>query len=353
MIEECDRALSEQELKEKKEAQSKALASARLKECAIIVKIDSIRSRSTLGIPTPPPDTDTPPKFPNPTNKSNHSTTSTIESTIKSSTTETSSTNQPAAEATTATATSSAALAGTKDAPLEIDVIPEPFVIANKKVDSTAAVATLWTAVYTCFVKAPSKFVHQHMYNAKVNKMATFSATKNLERHANETAEILVTDGGPSGKVALFATSIANRKETEAVKRKAQASDDDLRGQLHELQQESKKMKRELGQEKNKRIKLEAQLKKQKAYPPLDPKESGGPAKGADKKNQTGKPQIQPKGPPNRRDKKTTGRENNVQRKADDANTEASAGNGKQHKQRNRKYFQTKKNKTWRKPSAN
>ena len=336
MIEECDRALNEQELKEKKEAQLKALKVARLKECTILTRIDSIRSRSTLGIPTPPPDSNTPPKFPS--ISTNESTTSTNESTIKTSTTDTSFINHVAR-----------APSGTKDAPLEIDVVPEPSMIALKKVDSTDAVATLWTAVYTCFVKAPSMFVHQHMYNAKANKMATFSAAKNLERHADKTAEILVVDGGPSGKVASFAASVTNRKVTETVKRKTQASDDSLRAQLQELQQESKKMKRELSQEKNKRIKLEATLKKQETKSPSNSKESGGPTKGAHKRNQTGKP----KGPPNQRDKKASNRGNTAQQRADDASTEANAESGRQHKQRNKKYFQTKKSKTWRKPSAN
>ena len=67
MIESCDKALSEKELEEQEAATRKELNRRRMKECFIATRVDSIRPKSTLGLPTPPPhppDSGTPPVFP-------------------------------------------------------------------------------------------------------------------------------------------------------------------------------------------------------------------------------------------------------------------------------------------------
>jgi hypothetical protein len=113
-------------------------------------------------------------------------------------------------------------------APLKIQDDPPapPTIITNsavKSVDTTVAVGKLWDAFKVCFVTASATFVQQHSYNNKAQKMAEFSATSQLNQHADKTLEILARDGGPTGKVATFAHDAVQQCANAAAKCKLQS----------------------------------------------------------------------------------------------------------------------------------
>jgi hypothetical protein len=174
-----------------------------MKEYIIITRVDAIRSKSTLGLPTPPqppPDKETPPSFP-------------AQQQLLATSTGGAHGAASTAAADSFTATRNAVVAGNENAPLEIqDVPPVPSTDSTvKSVDSSKAVAAFWTAVKACFVTAPSTFANQHVYNQKAQKMAALSTDAQLKKHANKTLEILTTDGISSGKVVAAAEYVVQQ----------------------------------------------------------------------------------------------------------------------------------------------
>jgi hypothetical protein len=185
MIELVDQTLSAEEQKKEAKQKAEALHKSRLLECNIIVCIDSLRSKSTLGLPptppTAPPDTNPPPSFPNhtdpvATNKPSNDAAKEV---------------QPPQASSTTTATPT-------NPPNTTDVTPPPK--SRVAIDSSAAVDKLRTAIERLFIAAPSIYITQYRYNQMALKMASASKEA-LTKHADKTAEVIILEGGPDGKI--------------------------------------------------------------------------------------------------------------------------------------------------------
>jgi hypothetical protein len=314
MIELADRTLIDEERKKEAERRAEELRKARLLDCSIMAYIDSIRSKSTLGLPpippSSPPDTDPPPSFPNQSDSvaTNNPSTDAAEEAQK----------PPAGSNNTATST---------DPSNSVDNAPPPE--SHIAIDSRAAVDKLWTAVQKLFIAAPSVYITQYRYNQMAIKMASASKEA-LTKHADKTAEVIVLDGGPDGKIER---EIAAAEASKA-KRKLKSDQNDYKNQLEAAKVEASRMKVLLSQEKSKRMKLEAKLKP--SPPSTSSKETGGPATGAKKKNQSG----------NHHQKSTSNRNPKGKRmhsSADDANNDGSEETESKRKSRNRQYWRQKK----------
>ena len=114
--------------------------------------------------------------------------------------------------------------------------------------------------------------------------MAQFSATSQLNKHADKTLEILASDGGPSRKVITFSDDAVQQRANAAAKRKLESASVSLEMKYKELRERTAKMDVKMQQEKSKRIKLEKELKKLQ-NPKDELKTIGGPAKGTGKIN--------------------------------------------------------------------
>lgn len=311
-----------------------------MKECLITTRVDSIRPKSTLGLPTPPPpppDSETPPVFP-PNPLPMASTTTGVPNA-----TSTIATNSPP------TANTMADADGTKDAPLVIQDVPlAPTDSTVTSVDSSEAVALLWNAVKICFISAPSTFVNEHVYNKKAQKMAALTAESQLKKHANKTLEILTTDGSPSGKVAAIAEDVVKQRVNAATKRKLNADADSWEAKFKELSEKNAKMEQKMQHEKSKRIKLENKFKALDKTTD-ESKESRRPAKGANQKNQAGKNRSAHKHIP----KSTVASHVNQEPpEAEDANSDTEEKPRKRSRPRSVQWFQKSKNKVWTKPKT-
>jgi hypothetical protein len=314
MIDLVERTLDEEKKKKETENRAEALRKTRLLECNIMVCIDSIRSKSTLGLPptppTAPPDTNPPPSFPNQTDfvateKTSYDAANEAQP-------------QPASSDTTATSNTQSCA---------VDNAPPPN--GQNTVDSRAAVDKLWTAVERLFIAAPSVYITQYRYNQMALKMASASKEA-LSKHADKTAEVIVLDGGPDGKIEQEITAAKASK----AKRKLKSDQNDYKNQLEAAMVEASRMKVLLSQEKSKRIKLEAKLKT--SPPSSSVKETRGPATGATKKNQSG--QALKKSTSNRN---AQGKHRHTT--AGDASNEGSTETESKRKHRNRQYWRKKK----------
>jgi hypothetical protein len=341
LVEVLDRAMSEEERKAKEKESAEALAAARLNECKSTVCIDSIRPKSTLGLPptppTAPPDTGIPPLFPQPQNTAASFTDQ------NSNNTTTSSTDQ---SSTTATAAST--VPTPSNPPVRVDTTTAntaPTVVTQPAAfDSSLAIANLWKSVKVCFIDAPSYYVNKYVHNETALKMAAFTSETQLEEHADKTSEVIALEGGPAGKIAKFVDGAEKYKEKVTRKRKSDTEMNDVKMSVEELRTEASRMKVLFEQEKKKRIKIESKLNAIKSTnnPTNSPNKSGGPATGANKNNQSGIPSA------------TKKNQTNHNRGKKGHHAAAAANNGednersKQNNERSRKYFQKKKHKIWR-----
>lgn len=168
------------------------------------------------------------------------------------------------------------------------------------------------------------------MHNQMALKMASASKGQ-LSKLADKTAEVLFVEGGPDGKVTQAATAAA----AATIKRKLKTDENNMKNQLEEAKVEASRMKALLQQEKTKRQKLEAKLNA--SEPSSSSKATRGPAKGANQNNQTGNAMKQ-----NPSSRKNHGKHKH--REAGDANKDDGEKNSYKHKNRNKNYWQKKKN---------
>ena len=198
------------------------LETLRKLECNKIVLIDSIRPKSSLGLP------------PTPNAKSGS----------------------------TATTAPTAA-------PAAADVQAN-----SPPMDASRAISALHKALFALFVDSSAAYITQHTHNITAHKMAKLSNEKPLLEAAQDTARLIAeeaADAVPKSISSIVSDSV--EKANKANKRKHQSENDELRSMVHKLQADAVK-------EKAKRLKLQQQVQSLKS-----PKENGAKEPGANQKN--------------------------------------------------------------------
>lgn len=202
------------------------LEKSRRFECNKIVLIDSIRPKSSLGLPKTP-----------------------------------AAAAGPAAGSTATTDQTAASAAA--DVPTD-----------SPPMDASRAISALHRALFALFVDSSAAYITQYNHNLTASKMAKLSNEKALLEAAKDTACVIAEEAGDA--IPKSISSIVNEsvdKANKANKRKHQSENDTLRSMVHKLQADAVK-------EKAKRAKLERQIQSLS-----NPKESGAMDPGATQKN--------------------------------------------------------------------
>ena len=140
------------------------------------------------------------------------------------------------------------------------------------------AAHSLWERVEAIFIKCPSAFINQHIYNKRANDLSAFDKERRMTASASATVAQLSKEPPVTAKTVKNAVTTAVTKAKSDLKRKHQSSQEQI---LQRLQ----KVESGLEKETRKRLKAEAQAKKERAEKEKLAKELRGLAEGASQRN--------------------------------------------------------------------